>query len=131
MQFPHHTFFYYQPPQPQGLGLSPLMQTQAEELAKELELEKEKNRALALELEKTREEKRKADQELVRMMELLERREVRVKRKYRKRRLTTDRKAIRCSFDGCPHRYSSRIALNAHIRKKHRKMAPGDPNMKK
>ena len=131
MEFPHHTFFYYQAPQPQGFGLNPLMQAQAEELSKELEMEKEKNRALALELEKTREEKRKADQELVRMMELLERREVRVKRKYRKRRLATDRKAIKCSFDGCPHRYSSRIALNAHIRKKHQKMASGDPDVKK
>ncbi len=40
------------------------------------------------------------------------------KRKYNSRRTNLDKK-FKCHIDNCPRKYSSRIALNSHLRKKH------------
>jgi hypothetical protein len=41
-----------------------------------------------------------------------------VKRKYNTRRANLDKK-FKCHIENCPRKYSSRIALNSHLRKKH------------
>jgi hypothetical protein len=60
-------------------------------------------------------------QEVAHLRELLERKDSKRKRKYRKRRNSIERKIFKCHHQDCLSRYSSKIALNAHLRKKHRK----------
>jgi hypothetical protein len=45
--------------------------------------------------------------------------EKRVKRKYNPRRANLDKKFI-CKINECHRKYSSRIALNSHLRRKHK-----------
>lgn len=74
------------------------------------------------EIQSQSEERERIEMHNVELRELIEGDGARNKRRYRKRRTWLDKK-YRCNIKGCSNKYSSKIALNSHKRKKHPKKA--------
>lgn len=101
-----------------GMYLLP-PESKVDSLALEFQKLEEEHRVLRLKLEGCQLENQSLNQENTRLKQELQQNAKPAKRKYRKRQTTNNMKVFLCNVDLCPRRYSSRIALNSHRRKKH------------
>lgn len=90
-------------------------------LHQELEKQRFEYQKISAKLAETIREKEALQAENYRLKQDVRRNPNRVKRKYKKRISSLDSKRFECSEAQCGKRYSSRIALNAHKRKSHRR----------